>query len=492
MRHAVIILAHKDFLLLYKLVKYFAYNCDVFIHVDKKSTFAPEEMETLGRLPQVKAILRKFSVHWGGFSMLKTELYMLRLAMDKSDASYFHLISGQDYPIRPLDDFLSFFAQAKEKNYIDFHHLPYEHWDGYTYKRFQYYYPYDWIKGRSKKGQELVTLFLKKQIQWRIKRAIPKQFDHLYGGSQWFSITRKAMQVLLGYTQKHPAFYRRMRYTFAPEETYVTTILANLLPKEEIVCDDLRFVRWKCENEGMPANLSERHLKWFFLRNDLFVRKVTIRHSTALIAAIDKYLLTKPCMERSRTGAWTADSLLPYTFDPSVGDAVLRLYQLLDIETVLDAGCGAGLYVCYWRAHGMAVAGCDGNPHTLELSSLLLPANPCEVADLTEEIDEEEQEPFDMVVCLNVLQDIPMSYLDKVVSNLVCLSGKYLLIGWPERKPSTPPNLAHEIQDKVESTRQKMASLGFAPNRIGTNFVNMQMASLAKKTFVLYQKKALN
>lgn len=492
MKHAVVILAHKDFPLLYKLVEYFDKDCDVFIHVDKKSIFSPKEMEKLGKIRQVKAIFRKFSVHWGGFSMLRTELYMLSQAMGKSDACYFHLISGQDHPIKPLNDFLSFFAQANGKNYIEFHHLPYEHWDGCTYRRFQYYYMYDLVEGRSKKGQELITYFLKKQIQWHIKRSVPKHFDHLYGGSQWFSITRKAMLVLLNYTQKNPSFYRRMKYTFAPEETYVATILVNLLPKEEIVCDNLRFVRWMYENGGMPANLSAEHLKWFFLGNNLFVRKVTIQHSSTLIAAIDKYMLTEPRMEQSRTGVCKVNSLLPYTFDQSIGDAILRLYQLLDIETVLDAGCGAGLYVCYWRRYGMAVTGCDGNPHTLELSSLLLSANPCEVADLTEEIDEEEQEPFDMVVCLNVLQDIPMSYLDRVVSNLVYLSGKYLLIGWPEREQFTISDVVYESQNKMEFTKQKVASLGFASNRIGTNFLNMQITSTVKETFFLYQRKTFN
>ena len=70
-----------------------------------------------------KSNLSNFFVIWRDFSMLKTELYMLSQAMEKSDACCFHLISRQDHPIKPLDDFLSFFAQAKGKNYIEIHHL---------------------------------------------------------------------------------------------------------------------------------------------------------------------------------------------------------------------------------------------------------------------------------------------------------------------------------------------------------------------------------
>ena len=70
---------------------------------------------SLGKIRQIKAIFRKFSVIWRDFSILKTELYMLSQAMEKSDACCFHLIGRQDHPIKPLDDFLSFLAQAKGK-----------------------------------------------------------------------------------------------------------------------------------------------------------------------------------------------------------------------------------------------------------------------------------------------------------------------------------------------------------------------------------------
>lgn len=43
MRHAILILAHKNLEQLCRLVEYFKYDCDVFIHIDRKQTIKPDE-----------------------------------------------------------------------------------------------------------------------------------------------------------------------------------------------------------------------------------------------------------------------------------------------------------------------------------------------------------------------------------------------------------------------------------------------------------------
>ena len=115
---------------------------------------------------------------------------------------------------------------------MDFNHIPFFERDGNTNIRFQYYMPYDFIDGKSSKGQKLlykVSLWHEKLC---LKRRIPDHFSHLYGGSQWFSVTREAISVLLNYTHRKPSFYRRMRFTFAPEESYVATVIVNNMPKK--------------------------------------------------------------------------------------------------------------------------------------------------------------------------------------------------------------------------------------------------------------------
>ena len=52
-----------------------------------------------------------------------------------------------------------------------------------------------------------------------------------------------------------------MRFTFAPEESYVTTVLVNKMPGNLIVNNNLRYVRWMCENGNNPSNLGKEHFE---------------------------------------------------------------------------------------------------------------------------------------------------------------------------------------------------------------------------------------
>lgn len=100
---------------------YFEKDCDVFIHIDKKQPVTREEEEKLRSYKQVKAVSREYDVNWGGTSVLESEMHLLRMAVQRSDADYFHLISGQDYPTRPLDYFLEFFNRNAGKR---IHRIP--------------------------------------------------------------------------------------------------------------------------------------------------------------------------------------------------------------------------------------------------------------------------------------------------------------------------------------------------------------------------------
>ena len=86
------------------------------------------------------------------------------------------------------------------------------------------------------------------------------------------------------------------------------------------------------------------------------------------------------------------------------------------------------MYVAALRRLKIPVAGYDANPYTPSLSSRLLPFGdePCGIVDITTDLGEEDL--FDLVICMDVIQYIPEELTNKVVYNLSCLSIKYVLI----------------------------------------------------------------
>ena len=427
MKHAILIIAHKNYSFLHHLIEYFERDCYVFVHIDKKSDITKEQMTCLREMPQVAGVYRKYSVHWGGFSILKCELFLLRKAHETCDAEYFHLISGQDYPIKPLETFLDFFENLDYRECIQYVHLPHPQWEKGTYDRFKFYYFFDFVS-RNEKNVKRVNDIVAWQKRNGIKRRIPDYFDYLYGCSQWFSITDRGVDIILNYTKCHPAFLRRLRYTFAPEECYIATVLLNKLPSEKIYPKNCRYIRWKKENNNYPANLSIRHFFMLAVSDCLFARKMELPVSAELLQTIDKYLITDAKFNLLPHGGWNYNGFLKYTYSEKLMFVIHKFCVRQSIREVLDLGCGPGYYVQALRALGIAVTGYDANPHTSYLSSLILPKNDdcCHVGDITDEMECEST--FGFVICMDVLAYIPHSLWNKAIDNIVSMGNKFILI----------------------------------------------------------------
>ena len=117
-------------------------------------------------------------------------------------------------------------------------------------------------------------------------------------------------------------------------------------------------------------------------------------------------------------GTWEYNGYLRFRYDYTFCTGITRYCEWMDFRYVLDAGCGAGILVAALRRMGLIASGIDSNPYTPELSARLLSENdsPCQIMDLTDEISSDTQ--FDLVLCLDVLQYIPV-YGNRKVYHLV-------------------------------------------------------------------------
>ena len=474
MKHAILILAHKDVAQLCRLVEFFSEDYAVFIHFDRKSPLSPEERGRLEAYPQVRAVFRRYAVHWGGFSLLRCMLFLLRRALRLApEAACFHLLSGQDYPLKPLRAMLDFFGAEENRglDFLSFTHLPAPNWENNTYERFKYFFFYDWLP-RGRRADLFTRKAVAFQKRWGIRRPVPNRFDHLYGGSQWFSLSRRTCGELLRYTRRHPGYYRRLRFTFAPDETYIPTVVVNIVPHSRIRNRNYRYIRWRNENGSSPANLSEEHL-YHLARSDAFFARKFDACSRRLMDLADRYLLSPSAPAPGETGAWQCRTLVPYRPDRALSNALVRFCRQEEIGELLEMGCGTGLNVATLRRAGIRATGFDANPHTPELSALLLTAGdePCGVADLTD--DWTEEEPFPLVLCIDTCGYIPAAFHGRVLRNLAALAGKFLLLSWAAPGRGADDGCPLYGRDG-EGIRRELRALGMEPDVGLTNFFRRQ------------------
>ena len=478
MKHAIIILAHNEPEHLIKLVSYFEKDCYVLIHIDKKSSFEKKYIDQLNSMPQVTKVYRKYSVHWGGFSILQCELFMFREAVKIKDASYFHLLSGQDYPVKPFSVFRRFFENS-DRDYMSVLHLPHERWDNNTFSRFRYYYFHDYVYS-SRKSKFLAKLtILQKKLG--IHRSIPNQFQRLYGGSQWMSLTRQSVDVLLTYTKRYPSFYRRMHFTFASDEIYIQTVLKNILDQSQIVPFNKRFIRYYKENGSKPANLDCNHIHLFLEQDVLFVRKMASDISNELVSVIDNRILTDLRIEITPTGAWKYSGFLNYHFNYHFFDFLRKYIVASGVKDGADFGCGIGLYVLNLCLMGFNMHGFDGNKHVRTQTRILFPEKHkcCECLDLTDNWDKDIRIPsFDLVLCLDVLTYIPEDLRKCAINNLMKHTNKSLIVSL---------NSKTENLTELVETIQGFASRCFIFNRVISNMCMTDSAD--SMIYMVFEKR---
>jgi SAM-dependent methyltransferase len=91
--------------------------------------------------------------------------------------------------------------------------------------------------------------------------------------------------------------------------------------------------------------------------------------------------------------------------------------------SVLDVGCGRGVWLAEWRNRGLSrISGVDGD--YVSRKTLLIPAERFRAVDISRSFDLGER--FDLVECLEVAEHIPESSAETLIDNL-CRHGDLIL-----------------------------------------------------------------
>lgn len=95
---AYLILAHNDPKHLSRLIKALDFKCDFYVHIDKKMD--SESFHDAICLPNIYFINDRYSVSWGGISMVNAQLALITAANENGRYSHLLFLSGADYPIQ--------------------------------------------------------------------------------------------------------------------------------------------------------------------------------------------------------------------------------------------------------------------------------------------------------------------------------------------------------------------------------------------------------
>lgn len=286
MHFAYIILAHKEPMQVASLVNALLHPSDhFFIHIDAKNDLQPFEkvvIEETNNSRNIHFIETRENGQWGGFGIVQATLNAIRkITETEVEFCHVHLLSGQDFPIKPMNEIRDYFSEHPSKDFISFETFPVSHIPGGGWNRIK---NYSWTIGGKRltyvpsenspsfslKGKIINSLLWSTEC-FLPKRKLPKEMKPFYG-SQWWSITGKTAKDIIKWLSDNPEYLKFHRYSLLPDEMFFQTLIWNLDKEKTPVNDNKRFILWE-EGSSHPIILGSEHLERIKNSDAFFARK---------------------------------------------------------------------------------------------------------------------------------------------------------------------------------------------------------------------------
>lgn len=237
----------------------------------------------------------------GDFSAIARFLSLFARIEEDGGAEFSTVLSGADYPSRPLPEFLD--ALDRSGDGLLHHHPALDpQRSDWTQHEARQRYLYTWrplgLLGKTASprwhwlhGLNYIQPAVRLNVSYGPLRlgtwrgTLPDGLT-CYGGSSWFSLSRRAVQHLLEVTRTRKDILEWGRTSLAIDECFVQSILLSA-GTFEFVNHNGRFIEFSEEGFGHPRTLTAEDAPRIEESAAYFVRKIDSRASAKLLDHLD-------------------------------------------------------------------------------------------------------------------------------------------------------------------------------------------------------------
>lgn len=289
MKHAFLIIAHNEFPILKVLLSMLDdERNDIYLHIDRKSKDLSDQVAKI-RLNKAKLfIIDPISVYWGDISQVIVEMNLFEHAFKNGPYMYYHLLSGVDLPIKTQDYIHNFFEKNKGKEFVDYW-FSNQHIKNLRKRTSKYFIFTQKVKNRNLIIHTYASFC--RNIFLLIQKAIFYNRTHkfeLCKGSNWVSITNDLCEIIIDNKKK---ILKALKYTLAPDEIFIQTILWNSRLKPNIygLTEDepsIRAIDWE---RGGPYIWQNSDTDELIASASLFARKFSSQNMDIVETIQDRF-----------------------------------------------------------------------------------------------------------------------------------------------------------------------------------------------------------
>ena len=285
---AVLILAHKNIDQVIELASRLSTDFEIYIHLDKKAKITVDQSRKIKKI--TKGYISKYDVKWGSYSIVKATIDLMKMALNNNQNTYFHLISGQDWPLMSPAKIYEYFEHTNQ--------IYMNYWPAVSMRKTgepeiwwtKYYFNYDSINRRTTFGKVYHRLLLLVQTVLRINKLdkYGLKEDYIYAGKEWVDIPRDALEFAITYYEQHPNLEKIFSTSFCSDEMWLQTILCNSEFKPRIEKNIHHYIEMTEKQGSRPAILDEEDYSKIISGNYWWGRKVERPISDKLINLLDE------------------------------------------------------------------------------------------------------------------------------------------------------------------------------------------------------------
>jgi hypothetical protein len=277
-----------------------------YIHIDKNCEINLFKEIITGT--NILFINKRYESNWGSIGIVLATIEIFKTVIsneNKNEKGFFLLLSGSDYPLKSNKFITNFLIKNYDYNFIDISPINVCWSENEIERRLN---QYSFFKSNNRNKILSIPPVISKGFYKNFYKNLKKIYELIksddrndfflllkkrknritsYGGSQWITLNKNTVKIILEWISNNPNFLKFHKFTFVPDEFFFQSIIKSI---DNIkIKKSLTYVNWTRKNVELPVVFKSHDISELKLldENVLFARKFNILKDKEIIKKIE-------------------------------------------------------------------------------------------------------------------------------------------------------------------------------------------------------------
>ncbi len=250
---------------------------DFYVHLDKKVDI--DTHREIQHMPNVFFVDNRIDIKWAGYTLVEAILSGMRyIAATGKKYDFINLISGQDYPLKPVAYISDFLKRNAGKEFMLFRDFE-EDWTEAQSRVDRYHFTDFSFTGKHRIANAINSVTPKRKFPLDMK---------LYGQETFWTLSQDCAMYVTEFIDANPKLSKFLKLTWGSDEFIFQTIIMNSPFKDRVVNNHYRYINWPEPGAARPNIFVAEDFDRIMATDCIFGRKFDIDVDEKILDLLDK------------------------------------------------------------------------------------------------------------------------------------------------------------------------------------------------------------